>query len=60
MTWLAVIFFCLAEDDCKFWFKETARPIECEQTLAKAMRVMEQANVPVFYGTCLATKGKDA
>ena len=58
MTWIAVVFFCLAEDDCKFWFKETARPMECEKTLADAANMMDTAGVPFFYGTCLAAKGK--
>ena len=60
MTWLAVIFFCVAEDECGFWSKETSRPMECEKVLAQGMAAMKQATVPVFYGACLSTKGKGA
>ena len=60
MTWLAVVFFCVAEDDCRFWYKETLRPMECEKVLAQAVKVMDKAGVPVVYGTCIAIKGSDA
>jgi hypothetical protein len=60
MTWLAVVFFCAAENDCHFWFKETDRPAECHRVLSDAVGIMNKAALPVIYGTCLATKGKGA
>jgi|APGre2960657373_1045057.scaffolds.fasta_scaffold922122_1 hypothetical protein len=58
MTWIAIVFFCAAENDCKFWFAETTRPLECEKSLIQAMKVLDEAKVPVMYGTCIVTKGK--
>lgn len=57
MVWLAVIFFCVSEDDCRFWYKETLRPLECEKALADATRVMNLQQIPVVYGNCLIIKG---
>jgi len=57
MTWLAVVFFCTAEADCYFWFKETLRPIECEKAVSEAVKAMNHPEIPVVYGTCRAIKG---
>jgi hypothetical protein len=59
MTWLAVVFFCLSEDDCNFWSKETLRPVECERVLSQTVTTLTKAGVPVVYGACLPVKGSD-
>ena len=59
MIWLAVMYFCLSENDCNFWYKETLRPSECERVLGKAMDVMKKNDVPVYYGNCLPVKGSE-
>lgn len=60
MTWVAVVFFCLAEDNCNFWHKETLRPIECERVLAQAAKALKDNGVQIVYGACLTVKGSDS
>jgi len=58
MTWLAIVFFCFAENDCHFWLKETASSAECSKAMSDVTKIMNQNKVPVLYGTCTTVKGK--
>lgn len=58
MTWLAILFFCLSEQDCRFAYYEAVTPMECEKKLADMQLVAVAQKIPVQAGTCIMVKGR--
>lgn len=57
MIWLAILFFCNSEQDCKFAYYEAITPMECEKKLADMNALAVAHKVPLYYGSCIAIKG---
>lgn len=57
MIWLAVLFFCSTEQDCKFAYYEALTPMECEKKLADIQAAAKKHGIPVHAGTCIPVKG---
>lgn len=58
MSWVAVVFFCFAENDCHFWYKETVSTNECSKAMTTAVKILAENKTPVIYSTCMQIKGK--
>lgn len=57
MIWLAVLFFCASEQDCKFAYYEAITPLECEKKLADMQALAKSHAIPVHIGTCIPIRG---
>ena len=57
MIWLAILFFCSSEQDCKFAYYEAISPMECENKLANMQAVAIAHQLPFHAGTCVVIKG---
>lgn len=57
MIWLAIMFFCTSEHDCKFAYYEAIAPMECEKKLADMLAIAITERLPVRVGTCIPIKG---
>ena len=57
MIWLAIMFFCNTEQDCKFAYYEAITPMECEKKLGDMMAIAKSQRVPLHFGSCIVVKG---
>ena len=57
MIWLAILFFCTSDQDCRFAYYEAVSPMECEKKLSEMQGFAVANRLPVHVGTCIAIKG---
>lgn len=51
VSYIAVVFFCLAQDDCYFWSSKKlhAQEASCQREIAALVKETDKAKIPAAY-----------